>query len=416
MSNKINSHPKWMPMDFKIIFVIIKYYSIFIKRMETIMKKVKIGIIGIGGMGQAHANVIKQIEEAELVAVCDTEETRAKQVAEQHAVKYFTDHRKLIDSGITEAVIIATPHYFHPEIAVYAMEKGLHVLSEKPIAVTVKQADAMVEAAKKTGRVFAVMYQMRNRGLFIAAKQIIADGRLGEIKRTLLSNPWYRSQAYYDSGLWRATWKGEGGGVLINQAPHMIDIFIMLAGLPKKFQAKVRTRLHNIEVEDEVSVFLEYENGAWGYYYTSTNEVPCISYLEIAGDKGKMILTDTQLKFFSTSIPISEFTVTNKSMWASPEVTEQQINIPETDASHGTIIKNFCRAITDGESLIAPGIEGLKSVEFINACLLSGLKNKTVETPVDRDEYDKFIGEMIEKSRNKKTLHPQIQTDPNIKK
>jgi len=380
------------------------------------MKKVRIGIIGVGGMGQGYAETMKRIEEAELVAVCDCNENRAKEVAQKHGVECFVDYRKLIDSGIAEATIVATSHYFHPEISIYAMEHGLHVLSEKPISVTVSQADKMVEASKKTGKVFSVMYQMRNKGVFIVAKDLIEKGHLGEIQRTLLVNPWYRSQAYYDSGSWRATWKGEGGGVLINQAPHMIDIFTMLAGLPRKFQAKVRTRLHNIEVEDEVSVLLEYENGAWGYYYTCTNEVPCIPYLEIAGDKGKITLYGDTFKFFSTSVPISEFTVKNESMWASPETKEEQLNIPETDASHGSIIRNFCRAITDGEPLVAPGVEGLKSVEFINACLLSGLRNKPVETPVNRDEYDNFIREMIGKSKGKKTVKTQIQTDPNIKK
>ncbi len=380
------------------------------------MKKVKIGIVGAGGMGQGHAETMKKIEEAELSAVCDCEEARVREVAQKYGVKYFTDYKKLIDSGLAEAVIVATPHYFHPEISIYAMEHGLHVLTEKPISVTVRQADKMVEAAKKTGKVFCVMYQSRNRGVFITAKKLIEEGKLGDIKRTLLVNPYYRSQAYYDSGSWRATWKGEGGGVLINQAPHMIDIFIMLAGLPKKFQAKARTRLHKIEVEDEVNVLLEYENGAWGYYYTCTNEVPSILYLEIAGDKGKIIFNGETLKFFSTSVPISEFTVKNESMWASPETKEEQLNIPETDAGHGAIIRNFCKAITEGEPLVSPGVEGLKSVEFINACLLSGFKNKIVETPVDRDEYDRFINEMIARSKEKESVKVQIKTDPNIKK
>ncbi|HOK80969.1 MAG TPA: Gfo/Idh/MocA family oxidoreductase, partial [bacterium] len=310
----------------------------------------------------------------------------------------------------------ATPHYFHPEISVYAMEKGLHVLSEKPIAVTVRQADTMVEAAKKTGRVFAVMYQLRNNGMFVAAKKLIQEGKLGEIKRTLLVNPWYRTQAYYDSGSWRATWKGEGGGVLINQAPHMIDIFTWLAGLPKKFEAKVRTKLHNIEVEDEASSLLEYENGAWGYYYTTTNETPAIPYLEIAGDKGKIIYNGTSLRFFATKVPISEFTVNNKSMWSSVEIKEKTLRIPEKEATHGAIIKNFCRAIIKGETLVSPGIEGINSVEFINAILLSGYKGKPVETPVDRDEYDAFLQDMIKKSKDKTTVRVQIQTDPNLKK
>lgn len=380
------------------------------------MKKVRIGIIGVGGMGQGHAeSITKSVKEAELVAVCDTDENRAKEVAKKYEVKCFTDYKELVDSGIAEAVIVATPHYFHPEISIYAMEHGLHVLSEKPIAVTVSQADKMVEAAKKTKKVFCVMYQNRNRGVFIAAKKLIEEGKLGKIIRTLLVNPWYRSQAYYDSGSWRATWKGEGGGVLINQAPHMIDIFIWLAGLPKKIEAKVRTQIHKIEVEDEVSAFLEYENGAWGYYYTTTNETPAIMHMEIAGDKGKIIYDGERLRFFSIETPISQFTVENTSMWASPKTKEEQVEIPETEVTHAAIIRNFCKAITDGETLVAPGIEGLNSVEFINACLLSGFKNKIVETPVNRKEYDSFIEEMIKKSKDKETVKVTIETDPNLK-
>ena len=380
------------------------------------MKKVNIGIIGVGGMGQGHAESMKKVRESKLVAVCDFDENRAKMVGEKYGVKWFTDYRELIDSGIAEAVIVATPHYFHPEISVYAMNKGLHVLSEKPISVTVSQADTMVEAAKRTGKVFSVMYQMRNRGVFIAAKKLIDEGKLGEIKRTLLVNPWYRSQAYYDSATWRATWKGEGGGVLINQAPHMIDIFTWLAGLPKRFEAKVRTRLHNIEVEDEAATLLEYENGAWGYYYTCTNEVPCITYMEIAGDKGKIIWNGETLRFFEADMPISEFTVKNESMWASVKTKEKKLRIPKKEVTHAAIIKNFCRAILKGEKLIAPGVEGINSVEFINAVLLSGFKGKVVETPVDRNEYDMFIQEMIKKSKDKETVKVKIETDPNLKK
>ncbi|HPP67446.1 MAG TPA: Gfo/Idh/MocA family oxidoreductase, partial [bacterium] len=164
------------------------------------------------------------------------------------------------------------------------------------------------------------------------------------------------------------------------------------------------------------SSLLEYENGAWGYYYTTTNEVPAISYLEIAGDKGKIIYNGASLRFFATKQPISQFTFNNKSMWASVETKEKALRIPKKEASHGAIIKNFCRAIIKGETLVSPGIEGINSVEFINAILLSGYKGKPVETPVDRDEYDAFLQDMIKKSKDKTTVRVQIQTDPNLKK
>jgi len=380
------------------------------------MKKVRIGIVGVGGMGQGHIASLKDVPEAQLTAVADIDAAVAKEVGTKAGVPWFTDHRKLVDSGLVDAVLVATPHYFHPEISIYAMEHGLHALSEKPIAVTVSQADAMVAAAKKTRKVFAVMHQMRSLPEIIAARKIIEDGRLGEIQRTVLMEPNYRSQAYYDSGTWRATWAGEGGGVIMNQAPHCIDLFILFGGLPKKIEAKWRTRLHKIEVDDEVSAVLEYKNGAWGYYYTCTNEIPRGVYMEIAGNKGKLVYRNGQLQFFSIVGDLKEFTFKNKEMWAAPEFKEEKIKLPKVQGSHAAITRNFCRAILYGEKLLSPGMEGLRVVEFINAVLLSGKLGKPVETPVNRRQYDAFLNQLKKKSKYKKIVKMQRITDPNIEK
>ncbi|MGB9677383.1 MAG: Gfo/Idh/MocA family protein, partial [Candidatus Ratteibacteria bacterium] len=243
------------------------------------------------------------------------------------------------------------------------------------------------------------------------------NGAIGEIMKSVCIDPWYRSQAYYDSGTWRATWKGEGGGVLINQAPHTIDLFTLLAGLPKKIEAKTRTKLHEIEVEDEVSAFLEYENGAWGYYYTSTCEPVGPFHLEITGEKGKIIIREGTLTFYSFECPISEFTKKAPDMWASLKYTEEKIEIKSNiETGHAVIIKNFARAILYGEELIVKGEEGLKSVEFINACILSGKKGKAVEIPVDRKEYDQLMEELVKSSKPKKVVKVERITDPNIAK
>ncbi|MDD3726159.1 MAG: Gfo/Idh/MocA family oxidoreductase, partial [Candidatus Ratteibacteria bacterium] len=221
-------------------------------------KVVKIGVIGVGGMGSAHCKMMKDIEEAELVFVCDIDKDVAESKGKEFNVPSFTDYKKAIKSKLADAVIIATPHWVHPEIAIYAFNNNLHVLSEKPIAVTVSDADRMIKAAKKNKKIFAVMYQRRTEPWVRKLRELIVEKRIiGEITRTLCIDPWYRAQAYYDSGTWRATWKGEGGGVLINQAPHTIDIFTTVAGLPVKVETKTRTRLHKIEVEDEVCAFLE---------------------------------------------------------------------------------------------------------------------------------------------------------------
>jgi len=376
------------------------------------MEKVRIGVIGVGGMGQAHINKIKETPEAELTAVSDVDSEITKKISQEHKVPGFTDYEKLLKSDLTDAVLIATPHYFHPEIGIKVMERGIHCLSEKPIAVSVAAADKFLQAAAKSGVVFAVMYQQRTLPEIRLAKKLIKSGRLGKIRRTSLIEPNYRTQAYYDSGSWRATWKGEGGGVLINQAPHGIDLFLLLGGLPARVTAKVRTHLHEIEVEDEATALLEYPNGAWGYYYTTTNEVPTVTSMEISGDKGKLLYQDDLLKFYSFESSIPEFTFSSKDMWASPEVAEEELELPQYETGHKEIIRNFCRSILFKEELIAPGKEGIWSVEFINALILSGKKNKPVDIPVNRQEYEELLEDLKKTSREKKVKKIKRVTDP----
>jgi len=376
------------------------------------MKKVKIGVIGTGGMGQGHLMKIKEIPEAELTAICDIDAEITKKVSEEYEVPGFVNYEELLNSGLVDAVIVATPHYFHPPIGITAMEKGIHCLSEKPIAVSVKAADKFVEAAHKNKRVFAVMYQMRTLPEVRLARKIVENGKLGEIRRTCLIQPNYRSQAYYDSATWRATWKGEGGGVVINQAPHGMDLFLLVGGRPSRITAKVRTRLHKIEVEDEATALLEYPNGAWGYYYTTTNEAPASSFMEISGEKGKLIYENNLLKFYSLKSSISEFTFSAKDMWANLEAIEEKLELPQCETGHKEIIRNFCRSILSGEKLISPGEEGLWSVEFLNALILSGKKKKAVDLPLDREEYEELLESLKKTSREKKVKKVERVTDP----
>ena len=375
-------------------------------------EKVRIGVVGLGGMGQGHIMRIKDIPEAELTAVSDIDPQVTKKVAGENKVPGFPDYKKLLESTLIDAVLIATPHYFHPEIGIAAMERNLHCLCEKPIAVSVDAADRFVEAAGKNDRVFAVMHQYRTLPEVRLAREIIQSGRLGQIRRTCMIEPNYRTQAYYDSAGWRATWKGEGGGVLINQAPHGIDLFLLLGGLPSRVTAKVHTRLHRIEVEDEAAALLEYPNGAWGYYYTSTNEVPVGAFMEIAGDKGKLVYQNGSLKLYSLKSPIPEFTFSSREMWASPEVIEERLELPQCETGHKEIIRNFCRSILLGEKLIAPGEQGIWTVEFFNALILSGKKNKSVDIPVNRGEYEDLLESLKKISREKKVKKTKRVTDP----
>ncbi len=377
------------------------------------MKKVRMGIIGLGGMGQQHVRFVRELPEAELTAVSDIDEKITKEISEKYKVPGFVDSRELLESGLVDAVLIATPHYFHPPIGIPAMERGIHCLSEKPIAVSVKEGDRFVEASRKNNVVFGVMHQYRTLPEIRLARKIVESGKLGEIRRTCSVNLWYRSQAYYETASWRGTWSGEGGGVLINQAPHSIDLFLLLGGLPSTVTAKTRTRLHDIEVEDEVSALLEYPNGAWGYYYITVNEPsPYSTFIEISGDSGKLVYQDNSLKFYSFHPSIPEFTFSTKDMWASPQIVEEKLDLPSCETGHKEIIRNFCRAILYGEELIAPGEEGLWTVEFINALILSGKKDKPVDIPVNREEYEELLESLRRSSQEKKVKETKRITDP----
>lgn len=377
--------------------------------------KVRFGVIGTGGMGSGHCTSIPNIPDCTLTAVCDTDLKTRTAIAEKCNVPAFDNHTALLDSGLVDAVIIATPHYFHPPIAIEAFQKGIHVLSEKPLGVTVGSADAMLKAAKESGKKFGIMYQMRGERQNQAARAIIESGRIGKIYRTSLIMGWFRTQAYYNSGGWRATWDGEGGGVLINQSPHALDLFSWLGGLPSRITAQTRTSLHDIEVEDEAVALLEYPNGAHGYIYASTVETPQIQRIEICGDKGKILLDGSDITLFELDNSIRQFSEETEKVWAAPKPVEVPVELSPTSEAHGhaIITQNFARAILYNEPLIAPGEEGLNALELINGMILSSKTEKPVTVPVARAEYEALIQDLRASSRHKKTVKEVRETDPN---
>jgi len=379
-------------------------------------KKVRIAIVGVGGMGSAHCEILaKRPEEVELEAVCDIDPKRAEEVGKKYGVPHFTRHEDLFASGLADAVLIATPHYFHPTIAIDAFKAGLHVLSEKPIAVSVDMAERMIKAAKKSGKVFGVMFQMRTLPAIRKARELIDAGELGEIKRTLLVSPDFRSQAYYDSGDWRATWAGEGGGVTMNQAPHIMDVFTLLGGMPSKVTGTARTILHDIEVEDEAEALLEYPNGAVGYFYVSTCEPGPGQLVEIFGDKGKLRYQDGEMSFYRYGPGVSEFSRTNTQMWGGPKAEKVELQLPQCESGHGTVTRNFARAILYGEPLLAPGAEGIRSLELANAILLSSRKGKPVSIPINRRAFANLLKQLRATSKYmKKVVEVKRETDPRI--
>lgn len=351
------------------------------------MKKdyVNIGIIGVGNIGSAHAASISggMIEGMKLAALCDTSGTRREILRGLYPeTPIFSNADELLASGLVDAVIIATPHDFHPVIAEKALAAGLHVLTEKPAGVTCASAREMMKAAKKSGKIFGIMFNQRTNKLFRAAKAIVSSGDLGELKRAVwLITNWYRKQCYYDSGGWRATWSGEGGGVLLNQAPHNLDILQWLCGMPSSVYAKCdEGKYHRIEVEDDATVMMRYENGMTALFVTSTGEYPGTNRLEISGTKGKIVIENGKLTY--TSLAIDE-----RTFCAMEETAENPVSVTEMEDEryngHMEILKNFARAILFGEDLIAPGYDGIFELTISNAAYLSSWTGEEIHLPMN---------------------------------
>jgi len=360
------------------------------------MAKIRFGVIGVGGMGRTHIGYMKGMSTARLTAVCDIIESRAAGAAEEFGVKAFLDHRDLIDSGLVDAVIVATPHYPHAEICIAAMKRGLHVICEKPLGVSLSPVDKLIRTAKRTGVVFSVMYQWRTIPRFRKAKELIEAGKLGDLQRVQWIVPDYRSQAYYDGDSWRATWATEGGGVLVNQAPHYTDMLWYLTGRPKTIMAKTRTKLRRIEVEDEGEALLDYPNGATGYYYTCTTEYPGRRLLRIAGNEAVLDIEDDALRLGRYKTSLTRFDKINKAPFARPGVDWREVRVAtRKEAGHRAITMNFIRAINNPRTkLIAPGVEGIHQVEITCGMILSSMTGKPVTLPVSRPAYDKLLAKL----------------------
>lgn len=367
------------------------------------MDKVRIGVIGIGNMGTNHADSINRgdIDRAELAAVCDVNPGRLKLAAEKWGDKVlrFDSPDALIESGAVDAVFIVTPHYDHPPLAIKALKKGLHTLVEKPAGVYTKQVREMNEAAASSGKVFGLMFNQRTNPIYQKVKDIVQSGELGELKRTIwIITNWYRAQSYYDSGDWRATWAGEGGGVLVNQCPHQLDLWQWICGMPVRVRAFASFgKYHDIEVEDDVTAYVEYENGATGVFITTTGEAPGTNRLEISGDRGKIVVENDELTFWRLRVPERQFNREWKGGFGSPECWECKVPIHGENLQHKGILRNWVNAILDNTPLIAPGAEGIRGVEISNAIHLSAWTDSWVDIPVDEIF---FYGKLQEKIKN----------------
>lgn len=371
------------------------------------MDKVRIGIVGFGNIGLLHMGYLSrgEVSGASVTAICDINPERLKQAGQKYPSVVLYDHiDSMLDSGDVDAVLIATPHYFHPSLAIKALQKGIHVLIEKPAGVYTKQVMEMNRVAEQSDRIFGIMYNQRTNPMYQKLRDLVQTGELGAIKRTNWIIDWYRPQSYYDSGGWRATWAGEGGGVLLNQDPHQLDLWQWICGMPVRVRAFCAWgKYHNIEVEDEVTAYVEYDNGATGVFITSTAMTPETNRLEVMGERGKVVIEHGQMIFYRNRVPERQFNREYRGGFGSPECWKCEIPVsPGPGGQHREIMQNFVDAILKGTKLLAPGLEGIHGLQISNAMYLSSWIDDWVEIPVDENLFYEKLKERIDTSTYKK--------------
>lgn len=382
------------------------------------MEKLRIGIIGVGNIGFAHAKSLfeAKIKNAELTALCDISSQRLADISENFpGIAQFEDYKKLLESNLADAVIIAVPHYSHAPIAVDCFDAGLHVLTEKPAGVYTRQARQMIKAAKNSGKTFGIMFNQRTHPLFAKAKEIVDSGALGRKKRFVwIITNWYRNQAYYNSGGWRGSWKGEGGGVLINQAPHNLDIWQWIFGMPSRITAFCEVgKYHNIEVEDDATIYAEYEDGSVATFITSTGEYPGTNRLEISGDLGKMIIENNVMQWWKLDSPERKYCFESGEHDALPKIEYEENKNTVKETAHKGIIQNFVNNILFGEELLAPGVDGLCELTISNAAYLSAWTGKTVNLPIDEKKFEALLNKRIKSSKISEVSSNQMKSGYN---
>lgn len=376
-------------------------------------ENVRIGLVGLGNMGKAHRANLRagKVKGLQLTAICDRAEALPPH---EDGETQCTEFQAMIESGLIDAVLIATPHYFHTTMGIAALEAGLHVMVEKPLSVHKADCERLIAAHKGGEQVFGAMFQLRTDPLYRQIKSLITGGELGEIRRVLWDcTDWFRTETYYASGGWRATWKGEGGGVLLNQCPHNLDLFQWLFGMPDEVTGFCQFgRYHDIEVEDDVTAHFRYASGLHATFITSTGEAPGRNLLQISGERGLLTLEGRTLKFQRNRTPMSEFSGESGAGFAKPECWSVELPVESGAASHNEVLQNFTNAILHGEKLVAPAAEGIRSIELANAILLSSWKGGTIRLPMDSAEYERELQHRIATSTHvKKPREVKISGD-----
>ena len=362
----------------------------------------RIAVVGVGNVGAVHARelLLGKVSRATLSAVCDPIPAMRARFPD---VPGFSNHTELLASGAADAVLVATPHYDHTPIAIDALAAGVHVLVEKPLAVHKADCLRMIAAYDRRpspAQVFAEMFSQRIDPRFIKLRELIRGGELGRLRRiNWITTDWFRTAAYYRSSAWRATWGGEGGGILLNQCPHSLDSWQWLFGMPARVRAFCGFgRFHEIEVEDQVTAYLEYEDGTNGVFVASTGEAPGTNRLEVVGDLGKVVMGSRGLKFWRNSASVRSFIEREPSGNTAPPFVVEDFELVALASPRTTVIQNFTSAILEGDELIAPASEGLASVELANAMILSTITGQTVSLPLDPALYAAELARLVKAS------------------
>ena len=373
------------------------------------MEKIKLGIIGIGNMGSGHAGNIKngKCPEIELVAMADINPERlnwAKEQSYAENITYFNTAEEMLDSGIINACIIAVPHYDHTKYAIECMKRGIHVMVEKPAGVYTKQVREMnAEAEKHPEVVFGMVFNQRTNCVYRKLRELVQSGDYGEIRRTnWIITTWYRPQCYYDSGDWRATWSGEGGGVLLNQCPHQLDLWQWICGMPVKVESHLHFgKWHDIEVEDDVTTYVEYANGATGVFITTTGDAHGTNRFEIQMDRAKFVIENDKLIMTEYEMTEQEFSKTNTSPFATVKSKTFEVETDGENPQHPGVLNAWANAILHGGKLIAEGEEGINGLTISNAMHLSAFLGKEVEIPFDEELYYNELMKRVATSKRK---------------
>lgn len=358
-------------------------------------KRIRFGVIGLGTMGQEHARVIKSNALFELAGATDAQSGAGRKVAADLGCKWFDNADEMARSGEVDAVVIATPHWQHADLAVSALKAGLHVLCEKPLSVTVEQSDRVLEAAAQSRGMFVIVHQKRFEPAFLFVKQLLDSGELGSVYRCSMIESAWRSETYYRSSPWRGTWRGEGGGVLLNQAPHILDRYAWLCGMPETVTARCDTTLHDIEVEDTASAILHHANGTHGYIHISTIEAPAIARTVLCCDRGRVTIENGKVTITKLRDSIRERTANDTQLMGNLESETRTIELPSSGDVLSAFYDDFVAAVNGTGNLTCPGHEGRNAVELANAMLLSSAQGTSISLPLDRQQYSEFMEKML---------------------